>query len=44
MNEKLVLALLVVVILAIGVYPKPILEMTQSTVDNILSRMITKHP
>lgn len=44
MNEKLVLALLVVVILVIGVYPKPMLELTQSTVDNILSRMITKHP
>jgi len=43
-NEKLVLALLVVVILLVGVYPKPMLELTQSTVDTILSRMLTKHP
>lgn len=43
-NEKLVLSLLVVLILAFGVYPKPMLELTQSTVDTILSRMITKHP
>lgn len=43
-NEKLVLALLVAVILVIGVYPKPMLEITQSTVDTILSRMLSKHP
>ena len=44
LNEKLTLVVLVVVILAIGVYPKPMLEVTQSTVDMILSKMINKHP
>ena len=44
LNEKLALAVLVVLILAVGVYPKPMLEMTQSTVDTILSRMVLKHP
>ncbi len=43
-NEKLVLSIVVVLILVIGVYPKPMLELTQSTVDAVLSRMITKHP
>lgn len=43
-NEKLVLGILVVLILVFGVYPKPMLELTQTTVDTILSRMITKHP
>jgi NADH-quinone oxidoreductase subunit M len=43
-NEKLVLAVLVVVILMIGVYPKPMLQLTETTVDTIISRMITKHP
>ena len=44
LNEKLTLAVLVLVILAVGVYPKPMLEVTQSTVDMILSKMINKHP
>ena len=43
-NEKVMLAVLVVVIIALGVYPKPMLEVTQSTVDMILSKMINKHP
>ncbi len=43
-NEKLVLGILVALILVFGVYPKPMLELTQTTVDTILSRMITKHP
>lgn len=43
-NEKMILSVLVVLILVIGVYPKPMLDLTQSTVDTILSRMITKHP
>jgi NADH-quinone oxidoreductase subunit M len=43
-NEKFILSFLVVLILLIGVYPKPMLELTQSTVDTILSRMMTKHP
>ena len=43
-NEKLILSVLVVMIVVIGVYPKPMLDLTQSTVESILSRMITKHP
>jgi NADH-quinone oxidoreductase subunit M len=43
-NEKLILGILVVLILVFGVYPKPMLDLTQTTVDTILSRMITKHP
>jgi NADH-quinone oxidoreductase subunit M len=43
-NEKMILSALVVMIVIIGVYPKPLLDLTQSTVDIILSRMITKHP
>lgn len=43
-NEKLVLGVLVAVILVIGVYPKPLLELTQGTVDTILSKMIIKQP
>ena len=44
LNEKVVLAILVVLILAFGVYPQPMLELTQSTVEALLNRMITKHP
>ena len=44
LNEKLVLGILVVMIIVIGVYPKPLLELTQPTVDAILNKMITKHP
>jgi NADH-quinone oxidoreductase subunit M len=43
-NERLVLGVLVIFILVIGVYPRPFLELTQGTVDTILSRMIIKHP
>jgi NADH-quinone oxidoreductase subunit M len=43
-NEKLILGVVVVLILVIGVYPKPFFELTQGTVDTILSRMIIKHP
>lgn len=43
-NEKFILLVLVVLILWVGVYPKPMLQLTESTVDTILSRMITKHP
>ena len=44
LNEKLVLSLIVIAIVVIGVYPKPVLEITQGAVDSILSRMITKQP
>lgn len=43
-NEKLALIALVAMIVVIGVYPKPMLDLTQSTVNTILSRMILKHP
>lgn len=43
-NEKLILGVLVVLILVFGVYPQPMLDLTSSTADAILSRMITKHP
>ncbi|MGZ5134462.1 MAG: complex I subunit 4 family protein [Flavitalea sp.] len=44
LNEKLILAVIVIGIIVIGVYPKPLLDITQGTVDSILSRMITKQP
>lgn len=43
-NEKLILVALVIVIIVVGVYPKPMLDLTQSTVDTIISKMINKHP
>lgn len=43
-NEIFILGVLVVLILFVGVYPQPMLDLTQSTVDNILSRMMTKQP
>ncbi len=43
-NEKLVLGILVIAILVVGVYPRPLLELTQGTVDAILSKMLIKHP
>ena len=38
-NEKLVLAAIVVLIVVIGVYPKPILELTRDTVEMIITKM-----
>lgn len=43
-NEKMILAVLVLVILFVGIYPKPMLDLTQQTVDMIISKMINKHP
>jgi NADH-quinone oxidoreductase subunit M len=43
-NEKLVLSALVVMIIAIGVYPKPLLEITQGAVDTLISKMMIKNP
>ncbi len=43
-NEKLALSIIVVVILVIGVYPQPLLDLSSDTVKAVLSRMITKHP
>ena len=36
-NERLVLALIVVLIFIMGVYPKPMIEMTKSSVDTLVS-------
>jgi NADH-quinone oxidoreductase subunit M len=44
LNEKWALAFIVVIIVVLGVYPKPMMEIAQNTVDTILSKMITKHP
>jgi NADH-quinone oxidoreductase subunit M len=44
LNEKLVLAVLVIIIVAVGIYPKPMLELTQGAVDTIFSKMFIKHP
>ena len=44
LNEKLILTVIVIGIIVIGIYPKPLLDITQGTVDSILSRMITKQP
>jgi NADH-quinone oxidoreductase subunit M len=43
-NEKFALAVIVVLIIVLGVYPQPILNLTEGTVTSILSKMITKHP
>lgn len=42
LNEKLVLSFLVIIIIAVGVYPKPILEITEGAVDVIMSKMSLK--
>ncbi len=39
MNEKIVLAVIVIAVIAIGVYPKPLLDLTRETVDMILVKM-----
>ena len=38
-NEKMILALIVIAIVAIGVYPQPVLELTKTTVDSLLTKM-----
>jgi len=39
LNEKVVLAAIVVLIVVVGVYPKPVLNLTKETVDMILTKM-----
>ena len=39
LNEKLVLAVIVVLIVFVGVYPKPVLDLTKETADFILTKM-----
>jgi NADH-quinone oxidoreductase subunit M len=41
-NEKLILAAIVVIIVLIGVYPKPVLELTRGTVETIIDKMSYK--
>ena len=43
-NEKLVLAVLVVIIIAGGIYPQVMLDITRSTLNTVLPKLITKHP
>lgn len=42
LNEKVVLAVIVVLIVVIGVYPKPMLNLTKETVDLIITKMTYK--
>jgi NADH-quinone oxidoreductase subunit M len=42
LNEKFVLSAIVVIIVVIGVYPRPILELTKETADFILTKMSFK--
>jgi NADH-quinone oxidoreductase subunit M len=39
LNEKVVLAVIVVLIVFVGVYPKPVLDLTKETADFILAKM-----
>ncbi|HLI92337.1 MAG TPA: proton-conducting transporter membrane subunit, partial [Puia sp.] len=39
LNEKLALAVIVVLIVFIGIYPKPVLDLTKETADFILAKM-----
>jgi NADH-quinone oxidoreductase subunit M len=43
-NESLALVIIVGLILSFGVYPKPMLELTQSVADAIVSKMAIKQP
>jgi NADH-quinone oxidoreductase subunit M len=38
-NEKFILAAIVLIIVVIGVYPKPVLELTRVTVETIIDKM-----
>jgi NADH-quinone oxidoreductase subunit M len=38
-NEKIILCAIVILIVFIGVYPQPVLDMTKTTVENILAKM-----
>jgi len=39
-NEKLVLGIIVILILIVGVYPQPFLDLTKETTDFILDKAI----
>jgi len=38
-NEKIILAVIVVLILVVGIYPQPVFELTKGIVDTILAKM-----
>jgi NADH-quinone oxidoreductase subunit M len=42
LNEKIVLAAIVILIVWIGVYPRPVLELTRETADFLLTKMMVK--
>jgi NADH-quinone oxidoreductase subunit M len=42
LNEKIILSVIVVLIFAAGVFPKPFLDLTQDTTNMILNRIIDK--
>ncbi|PWT70462.1 MAG: NADH-quinone oxidoreductase subunit M [Bacteroidetes bacterium] len=39
LNEKIILAVIVLLIVVVGVYPQPVFELTKQTVDAILQKM-----
>jgi NADH:ubiquinone oxidoreductase subunit 4 (subunit M) len=41
-GHKIVLTVLVISILALGIYPEPVIHLTQDTVTNILHSVIVK--
>jgi NADH-quinone oxidoreductase subunit M len=41
--EKFILGFIVVLILAVGVYPEPLFRLTQSTVESMMTKMFIKH-
>jgi NADH-quinone oxidoreductase subunit M len=42
LNEKIILASIVLIIVVVGVYPKPVLELTRDTVQMIIGKMTYK--
>jgi NADH-quinone oxidoreductase subunit M len=42
LNEKIILVVIVIAIIIVGVYPKPMLDITRESVDAILSKMNLK--
>jgi NADH-quinone oxidoreductase subunit M len=42
LNEKVILAAIVIIIVVIGVYPKPVLDLTKDTVEAVITKMIYK--
>ena len=42
-NEKAILVVIVILILAAGIFPKPVLDLTKETVETILAKMNYKY-